>query len=1224
MHYSGMARWAIGLSLAFLFPCLMPGGQSLVVSPASSVNVVDPLLSASQPWRLEFQLHNLVTPPAGNYSQKLLQFGGTGVYAVVFPDGSINFTDLRDTVSGGAPCQVFTNGLADVLVRFQRDLAKNRLTCEVWSFDGTGYNSNIEPIVSVNSTYSNSGGTIGLGVTGDLGFLRIATTILGVGSRPPTTADGGDWSEWKFDGNLQDSTSHGHNGTGPASYVATPNQVAVALPKTLGAPSWSNWVSLRAGFPAELDGSASYSLADASSVVSFFWQELSGPSHVVWANRTAPTATLTGLIFGTYTFALKVTDATASTTTAILQVGAVATDNNGVVVNANPNTDAIFGPMIAFGKNPWGWMDQRALAATTLRAAAYNAQGLNPPSWATPAAGTINYFFNGATTGLGQGGTTLCSAITSNSQSSITVCNAAKLDFSVLPTRILVGPVYGPGEEIRICSVAGNVLTVCYDGRGIAPGATNDSYRAGAQAWANGTIVGQLKVTGVGTTFTSQVCPAATGVAPFPTGTIAYSTGTVAVTAGLSDAAGTGTSWSTANNVLVGYTIRIQATHGGTPFSFLARITSVNSTSDITMNRVFPASADSGTYAYQIVASDVQVPTLHYSRPDGSDGQLFWSSNGCESDTQLYLTFSHDTGELNATVQNGKQYSLAAMPGYAGAFGVNFYGEDLAHRALYYRSGWSPALTAANLISDQWASSPYTAGGDAGGAPLLLGGGVIGAIAAAAIDNRVPWSTIRGYLRLVAVPAPGVCNGDDTRDYSYVFAWIALGAQFDPDTSPGGNRSQWLTKLNAIYNWEVSCKQADNSWANIDDKFIQGPAVNVTNGSATVSGTGYTPSTCYGVASGTITVSHGSAVATGTAFVNSNKIVIEGTSGGSPFSAFYRYQFNSASSVILAALWPGDSGTFPYVIENNDNLTSIGTSNNDMQLQKNWGCSYVSPTTLTLSRPWDGPTETAYISQLILPGYSQQAYMMGIKVNELRWASQVASVNPSGFATLEGLAATWGYSTGYDPVTQGLFYGRLMQACEPVTTPPASPLFDSRTPGCNEGLSPGYLEAARALTGEGNAMISAYYQANPTTAAKTWGDTIYGSAWGYGPYTAPGYYSDAYQASNLDDIYLGAYKYTGFFFGMGMGHQWPAARLGGVSPAKPRTVSVSFNTSAGASTEMIVTAPSGGATTYQCGSVSPCAIQVDDRQGAHWLQILYLSTAGQILSQTDPQLLAAQ
>jgi hypothetical protein len=198
----------------------------------------------------------------------------------------------------------------------------------------------------------------------------------------------------------------------------------------------------------------------------------------------------------------------------------------------------------------------------------------------------------------------------------------------------------------------------------------------------------------------------------------------------------------------------------------------------------------------------------------------------------------------------------------------------------------------------------------------------------------------------------------------------------------------------------------------------------------------------------------------------------------------------------------------------------------------------------------------------------------------------------------------------------------VLQACEPVTTPPATPVFDSRTPGCNNGLDPNYIAQARALTGEGNSSIAAYYLANQSPVAKAWGDTIYGSVWGYGPFTAAGYYSDPYQGSNLTDNYLGSFKWTGFYFGMGMAHQWPAARVGGVAPPKIRTVYVSFNTSAGLA-RMYVTAPAGGVTTYQCGSIAPCTVQVDDRQGSHWLQIQYLSAAGQVLSQTDPQLLAS-
>src|SRR4029077_13349285 len=150
----------------------------------------------------------------------------------------------------------------------------------------------------------------------NLGYLRVFTTLVPIGSRPPTTADGGNWTELKFDNNLNGSSGRGHNATVPgATYINTPNQIAISLPKTFGAPSWNHWTSLRAGYPAKLDGTASFSLADASSAVTYFWQQVSGPTSVRWSDHTSATPTITGLIFGTYTFSLRVTDAAGSTAT---------------------------------------------------------------------------------------------------------------------------------------------------------------------------------------------------------------------------------------------------------------------------------------------------------------------------------------------------------------------------------------------------------------------------------------------------------------------------------------------------------------------------------------------------------------------------------------------------------------------------------------------------------------------------------------------------------------------------------------------------------------------------------------------------------------------------------------------------------------------------------------------------------------------------------------------
>src|SRR5262249_3508225 len=145
--------------------------------------------------------------------------------------------------------------------------------------------------------------------------------------RPPTTfTSETTFSWWKFDGTLADSSGNNHTITfSSPSYVATPNQIAVAVAKTLGAPAWSLWTSFRAGQSNRLDSSSSYSLADTSDTVNSSWTQLttglSPPSIAEWSSRTSSTPALTGLVFGTYRFFLQVTDVNNSTATATLDVG---------------------------------------------------------------------------------------------------------------------------------------------------------------------------------------------------------------------------------------------------------------------------------------------------------------------------------------------------------------------------------------------------------------------------------------------------------------------------------------------------------------------------------------------------------------------------------------------------------------------------------------------------------------------------------------------------------------------------------------------------------------------------------------------------------------------------------------------------------------------------------------------------------------------------------------
>src|SRR5262249_11483342 len=145
-------------------------------------------------------------------------------------------------------------------------------------------------------------------------YFRIYTCTVASNSRPPVTADTNSCIlvHWKFDGNLTDSSGFGYTAqmsSGSATYVTTPGQnLVVPVLQTLNAPLWGNAVSLRAGFPAQLDGRASYSQADGSATVQCFWQSVSGPTIPFWDNHSSCTPTLTGLIFGDYQIELVATD----------------------------------------------------------------------------------------------------------------------------------------------------------------------------------------------------------------------------------------------------------------------------------------------------------------------------------------------------------------------------------------------------------------------------------------------------------------------------------------------------------------------------------------------------------------------------------------------------------------------------------------------------------------------------------------------------------------------------------------------------------------------------------------------------------------------------------------------------------------------------------------------------------------------------------------------------
>ncbi len=693
------------------------------------------------------------------------------------------------------------------------------------------------------------------------------------------------------------------------------------------------------------------------------------------------------------------------------------------------------------------------------------------------------------------------------------------------------------------------------------------------------------------------------------------------------------------------------------------------------ISRPLPTDFDAGNFSYKLTAPAYW--SLEFVN-NGNTYRALQQAVGCESETAAFAVISHDIPGLELTTQTGMKISYKTALGAQSPFGPNFYGTGFAERAFYYRSGYTPAVTAANLIDDYWIRDPELCGG-CGGLPLLQGGGAIGGIVDRALNPSTPltWLDVTPFASAGVGDAGHNCNWDDPRDQGYQQAWLALVALFDPDPA---RQAAWTTALNRWVTRDQTCRRnaADgyglngtkpeqvNSWGGSSLFATTGPALTLTSGSTAATGSGFSPAMCAGQddGTGTIRVTRGSTAATvvsGT-LTPGYRIFITDTS--SPiYVGTSEYSVNGAS-VTLALTWPGDTGTFHFMSEGAGLagfVTSIGSSNadwpdvsvatgfaNNQQLQKIWACKYNNPGSLTLNRPWDGATGSNYHTfSYVVVGFEVQPFMDGVKTSAMNWASQSSNAAiASAYTVMKGQLGTWMATYGVDtntPGTLGTYYNRLSGNCETAGIPNATTLFDG-IHGVNDGCGFMGLAASgagmgeftsRVNTAEAYSGLAAYYTArcllgpSQCSAARALVDKYYGAIYGNCALTAGGgstFYCDSHYvntASELSNASLGAYKWSGFFFGMGMAHQWPALRLGGAQPTRNRSVSIAYTLGAAASARILLTAPSGATTTVSCGATSPCAVTVDDRQGSYWYTIQYLSGTGQILSQTDPDLLAA-
>ena len=371
--------------------------------------------------RIEFRLHNWVAP-TGNSSQIFdISESQDAVTAVSFymnPGANLCAQSWADVMGsyGNLICTPLANR-TDVLVRYTRDTVNKRVWLETWDTAGGGYTINQGPNGSIIDTvvfkswsgtavfggknlylarpWSQTGGSV------RIGWLKWHNGIVGTGAAPPRSTSIADLGDWRFEGNGTNQTAYNFNLSLPGNvYEVTPSFAPVALPRTYNAPGWTNWLSLRAGYPALLDGTASFT--DETGAVGYQWEFVSGPEQgrLDIQDPTAAQPIILGHVFGTYRVRLTVTSPSGLQSSAELSFGVVATDEAGAVIFSDPNVETIFGAQIAFGRSPWPFMDERHKVMSEYYGGLLTTRYI--PIWRNLLSGTASVAFNSTTvTGIG-------------------------------------------------------------------------------------------------------------------------------------------------------------------------------------------------------------------------------------------------------------------------------------------------------------------------------------------------------------------------------------------------------------------------------------------------------------------------------------------------------------------------------------------------------------------------------------------------------------------------------------------------------------------------------------------------------------------------------------------------------------------------------------------------------------------------------------------------------
>jgi hypothetical protein len=1163
------------------------------------------------------------------YAQTL-NSGGATTLAVGWPNETVG-TPMTQIPIGGQ------TGLVCGWIAHDTVVAGGTPTDYANFFNGTGAQywttqQTYSALTTNLSTGWKSGGPYGADAI-NVTFQRICTghAIIAAITKPPTryggcpagttllnwdlgtTASGGT--------SMPDTSGNSYNGTstpsdGTITVATSLYQTVVPVLKTYNSPAWTYTVSLRAGNLGQLDCSGSYSQAPTTNAAICFWQILAGVATVPPFNHSASQPQILLPTFGAYTVQLTVSDSAGNVAVETTEIDSVATDSNGIVVNANPIADTLLGPMIAYGKN--GWQSNDSLMKYAVDAQYTYLGCCTAPTWATPLTGTVTYVFNN------EGATTTTGSMTST-QLFVPTTDVSKIDVHSFPTLVSVNDFTTNNQEVILvtscssspptpssCPGSGATnLIVGYNGRGIYNsnaipygGAANL-----ATSHSSGAYVNQFRVNGSLTAFTTDsvqaMCPpAASSSLLSPTGLPIYGSATglagagstVTMTPGSTTMTGSGVTWNNANGIFTNnlQTVFVKGTHAsGTPFSFNSWIATgglVNS-STITLGTPYPADADSGSFSYYIL--NPIYPVLEYTRADFSTGRTYQNGiQACLGDLQMGGVSAHDYSTLNSTLMSSQNYSYqtSIAPSPSSAYQPAFYCTSCMAMAFYLRSGYQKAYTLAHWIEQYLSPSPGFDGGYTGAYWYTQNGAPLGGYLNLTVDpnTALTAANLRGYGVNAAALLPTEGCTDDARDDGVKRTALALGALYDPSYSSVPTYGTWLSALEAVYTGHdvggSACKRTDNSFSTT---MLAGTPVltgmTLTNGSTAATGTGFSAPQCSTVANGTITIAgENTSVAvvshSGTGFSGATgaglRILIQ-QNGGAYYTAF-SFVYVDATHLTLNGYWPGTDCTSgspcSYTIDSSV-PTNFGTSLDDIiDLAQTYSCSVVDSTHMTIFPAWSGTTGSSYNlynggangsnngSYSAGGAYEIQPFMLGgFTQMSITYAAAADSSHP--WATLGNNVSAFMWSTpSYDANNYGIQYFANCGGCDQKLP------YNSGTGyvyGGNDwaqldATPNGGINVARGLAVEPLNSLTVAYKAGNIT--QSFGDHVYGAQWSntsYAPNSA-GFFTpgDNLSASNCvpGPGSLGTSKWAGFCGGIGMSYQWPAARLGGVLPAVNRTI----------------------------------------------------------------------